>query len=192
MARINLLPWREALREERKQQFFKSMIGGVLIAAGLFFLATRYVNGLLDEQSDRNAFLQSEIDKVNLQIKEIEALDKEKNNLIARMQVIESLQLSRPKVVKTFDALVRSIPEGIHLDKMKRQGNSLTFDGVAQSNARVSVLMRELEDNTEFVKPTLNVIKRISAKDDAIRQFTLRVNESQLKENNGETDGLLE
>lgn len=192
MAHINLLPWRAEQRGIRQKNFFKAMIAGLLIAAGLFFLATRYVNGLLTEQSDRNSFLQEEIVKVDLKIKEIEALDEEKNNLVARMQVIESLQLSRPKIVKVFDGLVRSVPAGIHLDKLTRQGNVLTFEGVAQSNARVSVLMRELDGSTEFVKPTLDVIKRISGKDAAIRKFTLRTNESQLKKDDGEENDLLE
>ncbi len=192
MAHINLLPWRAEQRAIRQKDFFKAMIAGLLIAGGLFFLAIRYVDGLLMEQSDRNTFLQQEITKVDLKIKEIEALDEEKNNLVARMQVIESLQLSRPKIVKVFDGLVRSVPAGIHLDKLTRQGNTLTLQGVAQSNARVSVLMRELDDGTEFVKPTLDVIQRISATDNAIRKFTLRTDESKLKKDNGEEDGLLE
>lgn len=192
MAHINLLPWRAEQRAERKKDFFKAMVFSLIVAAGLFFLATQYVKGLLTEQSDRNTFLQQEIESVDLKIKEIEALDQEKENLIARMQVIESLQLSRPKIVKVFDGLVRSVPAGIHLDKWMRQGNTLTFQGVAQSNARVSVLMRELEDNSEFVKPMLDVIKRASSTDEAIRKFTLRTNESQLKNENGEENGLLE
>lgn len=192
MAHINLLPWRAEQRAERQKQFIQALIAGLLLAAGIFFLAIRYVDGLLMEQEDRNSFLRTEIERVDLEIAEIEALDQEKSNLIARTQVIESLQLSRPEVVKLFDGLVRSIPEGINLDKLTRQGHTLTLEGVAQSNARVSVLMRELEANTVFIKPSLDVIQRISETDNAIRKFTLRVTEAASEENNGEVDGLLE
>ena len=192
MAHINLLPWRAEAREARKKDFFKAMIAGLILAVLVFFLVVQYFNGLLSGQEDRNSFLADEIVKVDAQIKEIEALDQERENLIARMEVIESLQLSRPKVVKTFDALVRSIPEGIHLDKLTRRGHTLTLNGVAQSNARVSVLMLDLDTNTEFVRPELQITQRMAGKDDAILKFILNVGELQLNKNNGEEDGLLE
>jgi len=186
MAHINLLPWREELRQERQQQFLVAIVASLIFAVVAFYGAVLYADSLLDEQNSRNAFLQSEIAKLDIKIKEIKTLEQERARLIARMQVIQQLQSSRPKVVKVFDSLVRTVPEGIHLSKVARQGSSLTFNGVAQSNARVSVFMRELDENSEFGESRLQVIQRTSTSDNAIRNFTLAVPESQPKPEDGE------
>jgi type IV pilus assembly protein PilN len=94
------------------------------------------------------------------------------------MQVIQDLQESRPKVVKVFDSIARVVPEGIHLEKVVRTGNAITFSGTAESNARVSVFMRQLDENSEYGESRLEVIKRTSSNNNAIRQFTVEVNES--------------
>lgn len=188
MAHINLLPWREERRQERQQQFIASLVAGFIFAVAALYGAVLFADSLLDEQNSRNSLLQAEIAKLDIKIREIKTLEEERERLIARMQVIQELQSSRPKVVKVFDALVRTVPEGIHLDKVGRQGDSLTFDGVAQSNARVSVFMQELDQNTEFGEAQLQVIQRTStsAKDNAIRKFTLAVKESKPKTEDGE------
>ena len=97
------------------------------------------------------------------------------------MDVIRELQLSRPKIVKIFDALVRSVPDGIHLEKVERRGEIISLNGVAQSNAQVSVFMQELENNTEFEESKLSIVQRTSIQDDAIRKFTLITQESKSK-----------
>ena len=186
MAQINLLPWREERREERQQHFFAAVGAGVIFAAAVLYGVVFFANSLIDEQNGRNSFLNTEITVLDKKIKEIKTLEEERDRLLARMQVIQELQTSRPKVVKVFDALVRTVPEGIHLEKVARQGDALTVNGVAQSNARVSVFMRKLDDNVEFNESKLNVIQRSSSNEDAIRKFTLDVNESKPKNEDGE------
>lgn len=179
MPHINLLPWREERRQENQKQFLTTIGGSLLIAVGIAFLAVRFVDGIIDQQNNRNAFLTKEIAAVEKQIKEIATLEERKAKLLARIQVVQQLQASRPKAVKVLDAIVRTIPEGVHLEKVTRRGESITFDGVAQSNARVSVFMRQLNENQEFIgDATLNIIKRTLTNDNAIRKFTLSVKES--------------
>lgn len=178
MARINLLPWREELRQERLKQFISAVVGGVIFALVILYAVTTFANSLIDEQKSRNTKLQTEIAKLDVIIREIQDLETQRDRLIARMQVIEELQLSRPKVVKVFDSVVRTVPEGIHLETVSRQGNRLEFQGVAQSNARVSVFMRQLDSDDEFNESKLRVVQRTSSQNEAIRQFTLEVDES--------------
>lgn len=188
MPHINLLPWREERRQERQQQFFTAVIAGVIAAAVIAYGVISFVNGLMDEQNNRNAFIKKEIALLDRQIKEIATLEAERAKLLARIQVIQQLQASRPKVVKVLDAIVRAVPDGVHLNSAKRTGNSLVFNGVAQSNARVSVFMRQLDENAEFTDDAvLNIVKRSSTNDNAIRTFTLGVKESALKVGDGES-----
>ncbi len=186
MPRINLLPWREARRQERQQQFFTALIFSLVVAVAIFYGAVMYADGLIEEQNQRNAFLKKEISLMDIKIAEIKTLEAERTRLLARMNVIQDLQTSRPKVVKVLDALVRTLPDGIHLEKLTRQGDTLILDGVAQSNARVSVFMRQLDNNPELTESTLSVIQRTSTKDDAIRKFSLSIGESKVKNEDGE------
>lgn len=178
MAHINLLPWREEKRQERQQQFYVAMGLTLGFAVLVFYFFLSYMNGLLSEQTQRNTYLQQEIAKLDIQIREIQDLEQTRDRLLARMQVIQDLQQSRPKVVKVFDSLVRAVPEGIHLQVLTREGDKLIVQGVAQTNARVSVLMNQLDSDPEFSESTLRVVQRTAARDDAIRQFTLEVGES--------------
>ncbi|PHS69957.1 MAG: pilus assembly protein PilN [Methylophaga sp.] len=186
MAHINLLPWREELRQERQQQFMTVLVAAFIFAAIVLYGVIFYADGLIDEQTSRNTFLQKEIAIVDQQIVEIKTLEKERDQLLARMRVIQELQLSRPKVVKVFDSLVRTIPEGIHLEKVNRQGDLLTLNGVAASNARVSVFMRRLDKDTEFNESKLDIVQRSSTADNAIRKFKLTVKETKPKTEDGE------
>lgn len=186
MPRINLLPWREERRQERQQQFLTAVIVSLVVAIALFYAALLYADGLIEEQNQRNAYLKKEIALMDAKIAEISTLEAERSRLLARMNVIQELQTSRPKVVKVLDALVRTLPDGIHLEKLTRTGDSLTLDGVAQSNARVSVFMRQLDSNPELTESTLSVIQRTSTKDDAIMKFSLSIGESKVKKEDGE------
>lgn len=178
MAHINLLPWREERRVERQKQFYLAMGATFLLAALIFYLVMGYANSLISDQNQRNTLLQTEITKLDVKIKEIQDLEAQKKRLLARMQVIQDLQESRPKVVKVFDSIARVVPEGIHLEKVVRTGNTITFSGTAESNARVSVFMRQLDENPEYGESRLEVIKRTSTSNNAIRQFTVEVTES--------------
>jgi len=181
MARINLLPWREELREERKKQFLTSVVAAVLFTGLLFYVGVMFVNSLIDEQNSRNTFLSGQIAALDEEIKEISTLEKERDRLLARMQVIQELQTSRPKVVKIMDSLARIVPEGVYLNSVSRQGDDISFKGVAQSNARVSVFMRQIDDNTEFDESQLQVIQRA----EETKSFTVDVKESKLKTDGG-------
>jgi len=182
MARINLLPWREALREQRQKEFITAAVAGVLLTALLFYVGVLFVNGLLDEQNQRNSYLGKEIAFLDEEIKEISTLERERDRLLARMQVIQELQTSRPKVVKLLDSLARVVPEGVYLQKVTRTGDELTFNGVAQSNARVSVFMRQIDEDSEFDESHLKVIQRTAT----TKNFTLDVKESKPKIDEGE------
>lgn len=145
MARINLLPWRAERRKQRQREFYV-MLGGSAVAAvvalglGIFWMDQR-----IENQNDRNAYLQAQIKEVDKKIEEIKELDKTKSRLLTRKQVIEQLQADRSQMVHLFDELVRTIPEGVRLGQMKQNGDTLTLEGVAQSNASVATYMRNLE-----------------------------------------------
>ena len=175
MARINLLPWR-AERRKLRQKEFVTMLGFAAGAAILLsFMIVMYYNGQIEGQEARNAYLQSEIKKVEAQIAQIEELDKKKANLLARKEVIEQLQASRSQMVHLFDELVRTIPEGVRLNSIKQAGNALTLDGYAQSNARVSSYMRNLEASGWITNPDLKVIETKGTDKGLPNMFSLRV-----------------
>lgn len=178
MAHINLLPWREERRQERQKQFFLALVAGLVFAAVVLYLVVAYADSLIDEQNQRNTFLKQEITKLDRKIREIKDLEKQRERLLARMEVIQELQESRPKVVKVFDSLPRIVPEGVNLDQVSRTGNLVRFNGVAQSNARVSVFMQHIDENQEFGESRLKVIQRTASRDNAIRKFDLEVNET--------------
>jgi len=185
MARINLLPWREELRKEQQRQFL-TILGLSAVLMGLIVLAVHIqIAGMIEHQDSRNDFLKKEIAKVEKEIKEINNLAKEKQNLLARMQVIERLQSNRPEVVHLFDEIVKVMPEGTYLTSMKQSGNALVLNGVAQSNARVSALMRNIDASPWLSNPQLQIIQKDSKKqsDDDERSFILNaVQVSQIEE----------
>jgi len=172
MARINLLPWREELRKEQQRQFLTIM--GLSAVLMLLILVAVHIQiaGMISHQNDRNDFLQREITKVEKQIKEIDELTKKKKNLLARMEVIETLQRNRPEVVHLFDEMVKVMPDGVFLESLTQSGNSLVMKGSAQSNARVSALMRNVDASPWLMTPHLQVIKSNSKKSEN-RSFVL-------------------
>lgn len=165
MARVNLLPWRAERRKLREKQFYTMLGAAAAAAIGLSVFVWMYYNGQISGQNDRNAFMQAEIAKVDLQRKEIETLAKKKADLLSRKQVIEQLQANRYQMVHLFDALVRTVPEGLVLSSVKQEGDQLTLTGQAQSNARVATYMRNLESAGWMKNPDVNVIE--AAKTDA-------------------------
>ncbi len=167
MAKINLLPWRAERRAARQREFY-AMLGVAAIAGiALSLLLVFYYNGQISGQQDRNQFLEAEIAKVKAQNEEIKLLDKQKDRLLARKKVIEELQANRSQMVHLFDSLVRTIPDGIALTNIKQEGEILTLEGRAQSNARVSAYMRNLEGSGWMTKPDLAIIEAKPAEKDA-------------------------
>lgn len=186
MARINLLPWRAERRKQRQKEFGimlgLSALGGVLGALLLLF----WYNARIDNQNERNAYLKDQIAQVDTQIKEIEALDKQKDRLLARKRVIEELQANRSQMVHLFDSLVRTLPDGVALTSIKQDGQTLTLGGRSQSNARVSTYMRNLEGSGWMTRPELNIIEAKEGNPGLPFEFTLQV---QLASPNTPADG---
>lgn len=159
MARINLLPWREKLRRQKQRDFgVMTIIALLLTVAGMGYWHW-FNEGLIDHQRDRNRYLEKEIAKVDKEIEEIKELEKTRRQLIARMKVIENLQVSRPQVVHLFDEMVVAIPDGAYLTKLTQQGKKLVLEGKAQSNARVSTYMRNIHASDWLARPKLGIIQ---------------------------------
>lgn len=159
MPSINLLPWRAELRR-RRQRDFVAGLGAAVVMAGLVALVARlWVSGLIDDQVARNDLLRAEIAVLDKQIEEILQLEQEKARLVARMEIIETLQKSRPEVVRLFDELVRALPDGVYLSQMSQSDRKLEFTGVAQSSTRVSAFMRNIDSSEVLAAPGLKVIE---------------------------------
>ena len=175
MAKINLLPWRAERRKQRQKEFY-GMLGFAAIAAAVIgFGAVKYFDHLIDAQNQRITRLNDEIALLDTAIKEIELLDKRKAELLARKAVIEQLQSSRSQMVHLFDELVRTIPDGVRLNSIKQTGDRLTLDGVAQSNARVSSYMLQLEESGWMTNPDLGFIEAKGTDKAMPYQFALTV-----------------
>lgn len=159
MPRINLLPWREELRAERQKQFMVLLGLTVGLGAAVIFAANLHVQQLVQHQESRNTYLRNEIKAVDKKIAEIKELQSTKQRLIARMQVIEQLQKSRPQIVHLFDELVRTLPNGVHLNSVVQKGSNLEMKGVAESSARVSAYMRNIESSPWLKDPRLGRIE---------------------------------
>lgn len=159
MAKINLLPWRAERRAQRQREFYGMLGLAALVGLLLSFLIWFHYSQQVAGQNVRNQFLTAEIARVEEQNKEIEALDRQKDRLLARKRVIEQLQSDRSQMVHLFDSLVRTIPDGVVLQNIKQEGEILTLEGRAQSNARVSAYMRNLEGSGWMTKPDLSIIE---------------------------------
>lgn len=179
MTCINLLPWREMQRKERRRQLASVAFGAVVLMGLIILYAHMHMDSLIDYQQARNTFLQKQIHKVDAQIKEIKNLESQREKLLARMNIIQQLQSNRPQIVHLFDEVVKTLPDGVYLTKIKQKGDSLTVMGAAQSNARVSEFMRNLDASKWLTKPRLDVIKADKSKRERARvsEFTLQVSE---------------
>lgn len=159
MARINLLPWREAERKRKRREFGAMLGAGFAIALAASVYMHIHVEGMINYQNRRNAFLEGEIAKLDKMITEIRDLERTKENLITRMNIIQQLQESRPEIVHLFDELVETIPEGVYLTKVAQRGRVVDLDGRAQSNARVSAYMRNIDRSSWIGNANLKVIE---------------------------------
>ena len=177
MPRINLLPWREAERKRKRQEFFLSL-GAALATAGLITLLGNWqMSASIEHQRDRNNYLNQEIAGLDKQIEEINGLDAQKRRLLARMEIIETLQRSRPEIVHVFDELVRILPEGVYLTYLRQTGQRFELRGVAQSSTRVSSFMRNIDASQWVSDPTLQIVETRSADSSAGASFTLFANQ---------------
>lgn len=159
MVSINLLPWREEERLRRQNEFVAMLVAGLIVAALVALGIHSFIESLIQTQNGRNFFLEEEIKKLEVQIKEIDDLEKKQSNLLSRMDVIQNLQESRPGAVHLFDELVNTTPEGLYLTKITQKGRALTIEGRAQSNARVSALMRSIDASKWIQSAALEIIE---------------------------------
>jgi len=163
MAQINLLPWRETLREERKRKYLTIIAMAVVASGATVFAADRYVRGAVANQIARNEFLTAEIAVVDAQVAEISKLQQQKREIQERMSVIQNLQGSRPVIVRVFDELVKTLPDGVYFESLERSGESMSIVGVAETYSQLTTLMRKLDGSDWFTAPNLRII---SAADD--------------------------
>lgn len=175
MARINLLPWREERRRERTRQFVVMLIVAAAAAALVSFGGKLYMDNWLDYQESRNSYLEAQIAEMDRKIREIEKLEETRAQLLARKEIIEELQRSRSEMVHLFDELARTVPDGVYLTSIAQSGSTLTLDGVAESSARVSAYMRNIEGSEWIHRPVLQVVETVQREGEGrVRQFTLQ------------------
>jgi len=172
MPRINLIPWREAERKRKRQEFGVGALGALVVAGIITFMVYLQMGAAVDNQKERNQYLNDEIAKLDKQITEILALEEEKRRLKARIDVIEKLELSRPEIVHVFDQLVRTIPDGINLTSVKQTDRKLQLKGLAQSSTRVASYMRNIEASEWLTEPALDILETKSATEGS-SEFTL-------------------
>ncbi len=191
MAKINLLPWRQERRKQRQKEFLSLLGVSAVFAVVAAFGVIKYFDTLIENQEGRNGYLRTEITALDARITEIEGLEKKRAALLARKQVIEQLQANRSQMVHLFDELVRTLPDGVRLNSIRQTGTQLTLEGVAQSNARVSSYMRNLERSGWMRNPDLSVIEAKGGDKALPYQFNLRVTLTKPKKE-GETDDSIE
>ena len=173
MPRVNLLPWREADRKRRRQEFIFSIVAAIGSAALVTLAGRGLMASAISHQETRNRALETQITALEKQIEEINGLEKQKQALIARMEIIETLQRSRPEIVHVFDELVRVLPEGVYLTYLKQSGPRIEMRGIAQSSTRVSTFMRNIDSSEWLADPSLQVVETKGRDDSRGAQFTL-------------------
>jgi type IV pilus assembly protein PilN len=178
MTQINLLPWREELRQEQKKEFGVTAAMSVVLAAVIVGLIHFQMQAKIDYQLSRNKFLTDEIAKLDEEIKEIAELQKVRRSLIERMEVIQDLQASRPSIVHLFTEIVSTVPNGVYLETLAQTGGNLLVTGEAESNARVSTYMRNLAASDWLKEPNLTVIEVEDKTVNRISSFTLTVKQT--------------
>ncbi|HPQ95184.1 MAG: PilN domain-containing protein [Thiothrix sp.] len=193
MAGLNLLPWRDKEREQKKKQFFALLGLSALLAAGLVFLGNLYMNSAMSYQQERNRYLENEISQLDRQIEQIKKLDATKQALLGRMEVIENLQSTRPAIVHLFDEMATAMPDGMYLNQLKQSGTVVHVEGKAESNARVSSYMNRLDGSSWLSSSNLNIISvaREDGRATPLRDFKLDVNQllKQAQEGGNESSG---
>ncbi len=182
MIRINLLPHREIRRKQQQKEFF--ILLGVVAGLGAtaWFATHSYLGGQLEEQNGRNTYLETEIASLDKQIDEIKKVQEQTAALLQRKKVVESLQANRAETVYLLDQLVRQLPDGVYLKAVQQRGSKVSINGFAQSNARVSTFMRNLESSPYLEKPSLVEIHAVTDKASRLSEFTLTVALTRSKE----------
>ena len=178
MATINLLPWREERRQELRKEFL-TVLGAVALAAVVVvLLANRVYSAWIDNQNGRNEYLQTNINELNRQVAEIKELEAKRRELLDRMKVIQDLQGTRPLIVRVFDEIVRTLPDGVFYQSLARNEKTIELSGIAESNNRVSSLMRQFDRSEWFENPNLTSVQAAAEYGEQASGFKMTVNVS--------------
>ncbi len=176
MAGINLLPWREEARKKSQQQFVMSIVAAVALGVMVVGAGYTYMEGRISYQKQRNDYIQAEIKRLDVAIKEIKTLDANRKALLDRIAVIERLQSTRPGIVHLFDEMVNALPKGLYLTQLRQKQNKIKLEGKAESSARVSSYMNRLNASPWLSSSDLNTIKVDSKNNNnRLRYFSLNV-----------------
>lgn len=173
MPRINLLPWREEQRKRRQREFGVAVVGSAVAGAAVVAMTIFGYSQMISGQNQRNERLKAEIAELEKSIEEIDGLERQKERLLARMEIIDQLQKSRPEIVHLFDEVARQMPEGVYLTGMKQTGSRVEVQGVAQSSTRVSALMRQVDSSEWLTDPEVQKVETTTAGSSRQAQFTV-------------------
>ncbi len=178
MAKINLLPWREAYRKEKKEQFLV-VLGGILVLSALVsYLWIVSVESAIENQDARNHILDTEIAKLEKQVQEISELKKKRDDLLTRIKIITDLEGTRPLIVRYFDDFAHAIPDGLYITSLSRVGDVVSIEGIAESYNRVASLMRNLEDSDWFASANLTSVTAAPKEGEQANSFKMTVHTS--------------
>jgi len=180
MRRINLLPWREERRKQQQRDFGALAIATLLLSVAVVGAVHLFFSARIEYQQTRNDYLRAEIEQQKRVEKEIQALEKTKVQILSRMEIIQSLQASRPEMVHVFDEMVRMLPEEVYLTNLRRNGESLIMTGVARNNNLVSDFMRQLRASNWFGEPQLKIINNRELADVRASYFEMQVAKKKL------------
>lgn len=193
MAKINLLPWREELRKQKQQNFIIATVCSAFLGLIIVVIMHMYIDGINAYQGQRNLMLQNEIAVLDKKIIDIKGIEEKKKKLLAKIDLIQQLQESRPKIVHLFDEIPKATPDGVFLTKFVQKGDELIFEGKSQSNARVSAFMRAIDASPWLQRPTLKVIQtpqnNSSDKENTEKLSNFTLHASQGEKNNATETG---
>lgn len=178
MAKINLLPWRQAYRAEKKKQFINILIGIAILSALIAYLWISTVKNAIENQQARNYLLNTEIAKLDAQVKEITDIKRTRDDLLARIKVITDLEGTRPVIVRYFDEMVRLLPDGVWLTSVERKDNVVTIHGVAESHHRIAGFLRNIDDSEWYDKHDLKTVVASNETDQELFTFNMTVETS--------------
>lgn len=187
---INLLPWREELRKQQQQEFVVLLVLAAVLGAVVWFGWSSAVNARISDQQNRISYIEKELAQLDDQIEEIKELEERRSELVERMQVIQDLQGNRPTIVYLFDQLARTLPDGVHYNKVSRKSGVFSISGIAESNNRISRLMRNLEESSWFESPNLQTVTAAGDEEnEEANQFSLTVREGSPRSNEDDGEG---
>lgn len=175
MAQINLLPWREERRAELKQEFLIVLAVVAVCAGAIVFSVGLFFKGQIQNQNDRNNYLSQNIEELNKQVEEISEMQRKRTQLLDRMKVIQELQGNRPIIVRILDQLVRTVPDGVFYTRLESANQQININGIAESNNRVSSLMRRLDSSDWFKEPYLEGVRAEPSYGDQATRFDMKV-----------------